>query len=98
MGDRTPQIGTGTRSAEVIPALKGDLIGFSSLARELQLCPGTPRAPVGHSPIIEAARPRQQQCRYWHPALILVGCEAAGEVYEEDQEEGDVPGGRGSLG
>lgn len=48
--------------------------------------------PLGHEvPVIEAARPCQQQRRHWHPALILVGCEAAGEVYEEDQEEGDVP-------
>lgn len=50
MGDQTPQIRAETRSAEVVPALKGplkrDLFGFSRLAQELQLCPGALRPPV----------------------------------------------------
>lgn len=50
MGDQTPQIRAGTRSAEVVPALKGplkrDMFGFSRLAQELQLCPGALRPPV----------------------------------------------------
>lgn len=44
-----------------------------------------------HSPVVQATGHHQEHGRPWHVALSLGGSEAATEVNEEDEKEGDVP-------
>lgn len=53
--------------------------------------PDPSREGRSYLPVIKAAGPHQKQGSHWHPALLLNRGEAAGEVYEKDQEKRDIP-------